>query len=153
MTETHALKASKLFKERCQRPQEKPVDFASELKKLFKQAFPEEDTKFAVLLQRFLTGLQPQISCQILLCKKPDSFEQAIADAVEVQEAFSYNPSLGEDKPSPNAVNAVSTGSETKPSQAQESKWFAGPDKCTFCSGFGGRGFCSGLSGGGGALW
>ena len=107
------LKASKLFNERCQGPQEKPVDFASELKKLFKQAFPDEDTKSAVLLQRFLIGLKPQISTQILLRKKPETFQQAIADAVEVEEALSYNISRVEEKPSPNPVNAVSTGSTT----------------------------------------
>ena len=108
------LKASKLFNERCQGPQEKPVDFASDLKKLFKQAFPEEDTRSAVLLQRFLTGLQPQVSSQILLRKKPDTFEQAIAEAVEVEEALSYNRA---ERASSSTVNAVGTGAEAKPSQ------------------------------------
>lgn len=107
------LKPSKLFNERSQGPQEKPVDFASDLKKLFQQAFPEEDTKSAVLLQRFLTGLQPQISSQILLRKKPETFEQAIADAIEVEEALSYNRV---EQPSSSTVNAVSN-LESKPSQ------------------------------------
>ena len=35
-----SLRASKLFNERCQGPQEKPADFASEF---CKQAFPDEE--------------------------------------------------------------------------------------------------------------
>ena len=111
------LKASKLFNERCQGSQEKPVDFASELRKLFKQAFPEEDTKSVVLLQRFLTGLKPQISCQILLRKRPETLEQAITDAMEVEEALSYNLSRGEGPPLEKAINAIDTGFQPKSSQ------------------------------------
>ena len=82
------LKASKLFSQQCQGSQEKPADFASELKKLFKR---KEDTKIAVLPQKILTGRKPQISCKFLLRKKPETFEEAIACAIEVREALSYD--------------------------------------------------------------
>ena len=81
------LMASKLFNEQFQGPHEKAGDFASELKKLFQQAFPGEDVNSTVLLQRYLTGLRPTISRQILLRKKPDTFQQAITNATEVELA------------------------------------------------------------------
>ena len=84
------LMASKLFNERVQGPQEKASDFVSELRKLFQQAFPEEEATSAVLLQRYLTGLRPTISRQMLLRRKPKSFPQAITDAIEVKLALSF---------------------------------------------------------------
>ena len=45
----------------------------------------------AVLLQRFLTGLRPEINCQLLLWKKPADFVTALADAVEIEYAFRFN--------------------------------------------------------------
>ena len=63
--------------------------------KLFKQAFLEEDTTSVVLLQRFLKGLKPQISCQILLRKNPETLEQAITDAIvflEGKGCYKYKP-------------------------------------------------------------
>ena len=82
------LIASRLFNEHAQGAQEKAVDFAAYLKQLFMQAIPEEDTKLIVLWQRFLTGLQPSVGCQVLLRKKPDTFGKAVIDAVEVEEAL-----------------------------------------------------------------
>jgi hypothetical protein len=90
------------------------VDFASDLKK---QAYPKENIKSAVLLQRFLIGLQPQINCQILLRKKPATFEEAIAEAVEVEEALSYSHEEISKRTPPSTVNAVSGGPEAKLSQ------------------------------------
>ena len=58
-------------------------------------------------MQRFLTGLQPQTSCQILLRKRPDTLKQAIADAVEVKDAPSFSTSWDECKLSQSAANAV----------------------------------------------
>ena len=43
------LIASRLFNECAQGAQEKAVYFAADLKQLFRQAFPEEDTKLIVL--------------------------------------------------------------------------------------------------------
>ena len=84
------LMASKLFNERVQGPREKASDFASELRKLFQQAFPDEQATSAVLLQRYLIGLRPTISQQMLLRRKPESFQQAITDATEVERALSF---------------------------------------------------------------
>ena len=101
------LTSFKLFNERTQRHDEKAGDFASELKKLFKQAFPGEDyAKSPVLLQRYLTGLRPNISRQILLRKQPESFQKAITDATEVELALSFGTSM-EGQGSETRVNAV----------------------------------------------
>ena len=50
--------------------------------KKFKQAYPGEA---AVLLQRFMTGLQPAISHQLLLMGQPDSLDKAIQQVTEVE--------------------------------------------------------------------
>ena len=57
-----ALLAGCLFITRDQGPLEKVINFAKEPKKLFAQAYPSEATSSAILLQRFLTGLQSYIS-------------------------------------------------------------------------------------------
>lgn len=67
---------------------ERIVDNAHALKKLFKIAYPGEEMTSAVLLQRFLTGLQPEISRQLLLRKKPATFAEALEAAVEIEYAF-----------------------------------------------------------------
>ena len=71
------LTAGKLFMTRSHRPAEKVADFMSDLKKLFKRAFPNKELTSGVLLQRFMTGLTPRISQQILLQGKPTSLEEA----------------------------------------------------------------------------
>ena len=53
------LMASRSFNQRNQSPNEKVDEYASELKRLFKQAYPDEDMASTVLLQKFLTGLLP----------------------------------------------------------------------------------------------
>ena len=52
------LEAGKLFMVRSQQEQEKVTEFAMNLKKLFKQAYPEESSASGILLQRFLMGLK-----------------------------------------------------------------------------------------------
>ena len=47
---------------RCQKPCEKVNDFASDLRKLFVEAYPREEVTSTILLQRFVTGLLPGIS-------------------------------------------------------------------------------------------
>ena len=54
-----------------------------QLKKLFKQAYPEEDSTSGILLQRFVMGLKTPVSRQLLLRGKPDTFENAIEAAIE----------------------------------------------------------------------
>ena len=48
---------SRNFNQHDQLPREKVDDYASELKQLFKPAYPDEGLNLAVLLQKFLTGL------------------------------------------------------------------------------------------------
>ena len=45
----------------------------------------------SVLLQRFLTGLRPEISRQLLLRKKPSNFTKALADVVDIEYALKFN--------------------------------------------------------------
>ena len=85
------LAASKDFNERNQSVDERVADYASSLKKLFKIAYPEEEMTSAVLLQKFLTGLRPEISRQLLLRKKPSNFVSALADAVDIEYALKFN--------------------------------------------------------------
>ena len=85
------LVASKNFNERSQSVDERVADYASSLKKLFKVAYPEEAMTSAVLLQRFLTGLLPEISRQLLLRKKPSNFVSALADATEIEYALKFH--------------------------------------------------------------
>ena len=95
------LVASKDFNERSQSVDERVADYASSLKKLFKVAYPGEVMTSAVLLQKFLTGHRPEISCQLLLQKKPSDFVSALTDAVDIEYALKFN---GSD----NSVHAMS---------------------------------------------
>lgn len=60
--------------------------------------FPGEDVNSTVLLQRYLTGLRPTISRQIFLCKKPNTLQQAITNATEVELALSFDTTSDEAK-------------------------------------------------------
>ena len=85
------LTSGKLFMARSQRQAEKVADFVTDLKKLFKRAFPDEDiVTSGVLLQRFMTGLAPQISQQVLLQGKPATLEKAIESAKAIEYAFNF---------------------------------------------------------------
>ena len=78
------LTASQSFMSRRQAPGEKVSDFAVDLQKFFTESYPGEATTPAILLQRFLTGLLPAISRQLLLKAKPTSFDRAIQDASNI---------------------------------------------------------------------
>ena len=78
--------ASSAFSRRNQGPNESCGDFAMELVKLFKLAHPTEATTSTVLLQHFVSGLRPSISCHLLLRKCPDDFSQALSDATEIEQ-------------------------------------------------------------------
>ena len=56
-----------------------------------------------ILLQRFLTGLLPSLSRQVLLRGKPTSLEQAIKDAEEIEYALSFQTSVEQ----PKEINAL----------------------------------------------
>ena len=78
------LAAARAFVSRDQAPHERVEDFAADLRKIFKQAYPGEALTSSVLHQRFLTGLRPSISRQLLLRKMPTKLSEAIEGAVEV---------------------------------------------------------------------
>ena len=84
------LTAGKLFISCCQRSGEKVADFADHLKKLFKQAYPDEKSTSGILLQRFLTGLMSPVGQQILLRGQPTTFEQAVENMKEVEYALNF---------------------------------------------------------------
>ncbi|KAL5517946.1 hypothetical protein EMCRGX_G003596 [Ephydatia muelleri] len=65
-------------------------EFAMQLKKLFKQAYPEEDSTSSILLQRFVMGLKTPVSMQLLLRGKPDTFENAIEAAREIELVLEF---------------------------------------------------------------
>lgn len=88
------LMAGKEFIARIQRDGETVDSFAENLKLLFKQAYPSEEPTSSILLQRFLTGLRPSLSRQLLFRGKPSSLEQAIKDAGEIEYALSFESSV-----------------------------------------------------------
>ena len=90
------LTASQSFMSCREVPGEKVKDFATDLKKLFVESYPNEQIMSAILLQQFLTGLSPAISRQLLLNGKPTTFERAIADASDIEFAFVFEPSQEE---------------------------------------------------------
>ncbi len=117
-----SLVAAKSFVERTQHSQEKATDFAAELKKLFKQAYPEESLTSAVLLRRFVTGLRPTVGRQLLLQGKPESLEGAITAAADIEYAFGFADTRGTDEDGrvKCEVNALRTGVDTKVEQLQQ---------------------------------
>ena len=84
------LEAGKLFMTRSQLERERVTEFAMQLKKLFKQAYPEEDSTSGILLQRFVMGLKTPVSRQLLLRGKPDTFENAIEAAREIELVLEF---------------------------------------------------------------
>ena len=70
---------------------EKVADFAGSLKKLYKSAYPGEAITSTVLLQRFLTGLCPEIAHQLLLRNRPTDFTAALKDAIEIEYALEFD--------------------------------------------------------------
>ena len=85
------LTASQSFMSRRQASGEKVSDFAVELQKLFTESYPGEVTTSPILLQRFLTGLLPAISRQLLIKGKPTSFNGAIQDASDIEFALTFD--------------------------------------------------------------
>ena len=85
------LASAKVFSERRQGEQETVTDFEGALKKLFKEAYPEETASTSgVLRQRFLTGLRSEITKHILLRGNPTTLDQAVKDAVSIERALAF---------------------------------------------------------------
>ena len=119
-----SLAAAMTFIERNQRAQEKTVDFAAELKKLFGQAYPDENLTSKVLLQRFVTGLRPTISRQLLLQGKPEDLEGAVKAASTIEYAFGFAADrkefeTQEVKVKSEPINVLQTKVDTKVDQLQ----------------------------------
>ena len=72
---------------------EKVKDFALALKQLFKEAYPAEWFDSAVLLQHFLTGLRPEISRQLLLNNRSETFTNTLKVAEEIKYALAFDDS------------------------------------------------------------
>ena len=104
------LSAGQLFMTRHQLPGEKVSDFASELKKLFVESYPSEETTSAVLLQRFMTGLLLPICWQLLLKDLPNTLDEAIKSANDAEFALTFD-SMQE------KVDNVNVVRQKKPSQ------------------------------------
>ena len=93
-------------------------DFASSLKQFFESAFPEEAMTSSVLLQRFLTGLRPEISRQLLLRQRPANFTTALKDAMDIEHALEF---CGEED-NIHAINRAQTTSEPSDTVALHQK-------------------------------
>ena len=93
---------------------EKAEDFADELRKLFRRAYPEEDISSDVLLQRFLTGLLAPVSRQMLLRGEPMTFGlQAIKNATEMEYALNFD-NQSEPERDINAVSQINPKDQPK---------------------------------------
>ena len=89
----HPLLVCKLFSEKSQGAHQRVLEYATELTKLFREAYPSEGATSAVLLQRFLAGLNPAISQQVLLKGQPSSFDEAVKAATEVESVLQFRQS------------------------------------------------------------
>jgi len=110
-----SLAASRIFMSHTQRPGEKVSDFAVELKKHFKEAYPEEQLTSAILVQRFLTGLLPKVREQLLLRGKPDTLQRAVEDAINIEYALNFEKPL-EDVQEVHAIHRKTQPQETQTS-------------------------------------
>eukprot|EP00731_Ephydatia_muelleri_P017894 Em0010g992a len=85
------LASAKVSSERRQGEHKTMTDFEGALKKLFKEAYPEETASTSgVLRQRFLTGLRSEITKHILLRGNPTTLDQAVKDAVSIERALAF---------------------------------------------------------------
>eukprot|EP00731_Ephydatia_muelleri_P035641 Em0144g11a len=82
--------AARYFNSRYQDDRERVMDYATQLRKAFKEAYPEEDVGSEVLLQTFLSGLRPSIAHQVMLKGRPTVLDKAIEEAVTVEEALRF---------------------------------------------------------------
>ena len=95
---------------RSQLEKERVAEFAMQLKKLFKQAYPEERSTSGILLQRFVLRLKTPISTQLLLRGKPDTFEKAIEAAREIELVLEFESKAMELHAKVSSVEDCDTG-------------------------------------------
>lgn len=88
---TDPLEAARKFMNMNQREKQRVADYATSLREVFEKAHKDEPLTSPVLLQRFLTGLRPQISRQVLLKGKPANFQEAVKTATDIEFAFSFD--------------------------------------------------------------
>ena len=84
-----SIVVAKYFNSHHQDDRESVMDYATQLQKAFKEAYPE-DVGSAVLLQTFLSGLHPSIARQVMLKDRPTSLDEAIEEAATVEEALRF---------------------------------------------------------------
>ena len=72
-------------------PGKRILDYVTDLKKLFTEAYATENLSSAILIQHFLTGLLPPIRRQLLLWRIPEPLTQAIKDAVNTECALNFD--------------------------------------------------------------
>ena len=85
------LTSAKKFTEKKQDSKESVRDFEVELRKLFAEAYPDDEAdRSSVLLGRFVTGLLPDITKQILLRGVPTKMEDAVRSAIEIERALGF---------------------------------------------------------------
>eukprot|EP00731_Ephydatia_muelleri_P001876 Em0001g1876a len=95
-----SLTSAKAFSERKQGAYESVRDYEIDLTRLFKEAYPNEDTtKSAVLLQGFLGGFRPEITRHILLKGTPNKPEDALKEALAVERALAFQGSEKHETP------------------------------------------------------
>ena len=105
--------AAKYFNSRHQDDRERVMDYATQLRKAFKEAYPEEDVGSAVLLQTFLSGLRPSIARQVMLKGRPTTLDKAIEEAATVEEALRFGGTDGIEVPV-HAVHSKDSGAEVE---------------------------------------
>ena len=80
------LVSAKKFTEKKQDAKESVRYIEVDLRKLFTEAYPGEDAnESSVLLGRFVTGLLPEITRQMLLRGSPTTMEGAVKSAIEIE--------------------------------------------------------------------
>ena len=82
------LTATKRFQTRKQKPGERINTYLNDLKRLFKAAFPTEPETSSTLLNKFLSDLRPDITQQIRLVGNPETLEDAVAQARNIEQIF-----------------------------------------------------------------
>ena len=87
------LVAAKYFNSRHQDNRKRVVDYATQRRKAFKEAYPDENVGSAVLLQTFFSGLCPSIARQVVLKGRPTTMDKAIEEAVTVEESLRFGGS------------------------------------------------------------
>ena len=62
--------------------------YLTDLKRLYNEAFPEEEVTSKVFLTKFVSDLRPDITQQLLLQGQPDSLENAVKQATNIEQVL-----------------------------------------------------------------